>query len=191
MITRDEAYELLKKYNKEDFHLHHGRMVEGTMRYFAKKLGYADEEEFWGIVGLLHDIDFEMWPDEHCKKAPELLREAGVDEDMIHAIVSHGYGLCVDVEPEKEMEKVLFACDELTGLIGACAKMRPSGSIADMDLKSLKKKYKSKGFAAGCSREVIAQGADMLGWELDDLLSRTLEAMKPDEAAIAVAVAAL
>ena len=191
MITRDEAYALLKKYNKEDFHLHHGRMVEGTMRYFAKKLGYADEEEFWGIVGLLHDIDFEMWPEEHCKKAPELLREAGVDEDMIHAIVSHGYGLCVDVEPEKEMEKVLFACDELTGLIGACAKMRPSGSITDMDLKSLKKKYKSKGFAAGCSREVIAQGADMLGWELDDLLSRTLEAMKPDEAAIAVAVAAL
>ena len=191
MITRDEAYELLKKYNKEDFHLHHGRMVEGTMRYFAKKLGYADEEEFWGIVGLLHDIDFEMWPDEHCKKAPELLREAGVDEDMIHAIVSHGYGLCVDVEPEKEMEKVLFACDELTGLIGACAKMRPSGSITDMDLKSLKKKYKSKGFAAGCSREVIAQGAEMLGWELDDLLSRTLEAMKPDEAAIAAAVAAL
>ena len=191
MITRDEAYELLKKYNKEDFHLHHGRMVEGTMRYFAKKLGYADEEEFWGIVGLLHDIDFEMWPDEHCKKAPELLREAGVDEDMIHAIVSHGYGLCVDVEPEKEMEKVLFACDELTGLIGACAKMRPSGSITDMDLKSLKKKYKSKGFAAGCSREVIAQGADMLGWELDDLLSRTLEVMKPDEAAIAAAVAAL
>ena len=191
MITRDEAYELLKKYNKEDFHLHHGRMVEGTMRYFAKKLGYADEEEFWGIVGLLHDIDFEMWPDEHCKKAPELLREAGVDEDMIHAIVSHGYGLCVDVEPEKEMEKVLFACDELTGLIGACAKMRPSGSITDMDLKSLKKKYKSKGFAAGCSREVIAQGADMLGWELDDLLSRTLEVMKPDEAEIAAAVAAL
>ena len=191
MITRDEAYELLKKYNKEDFHLHHGRMVEGTMRYFAKKLGYADEEEFWGIVGLLHDIDFEMWPEEHCKKAPELLREAGVDEDMIHAIVSHGYGLCVDVEPEKEMEKVLFACDELTGLIGACAKMRPSGSITDMDLKSLKKKYKSKGFAAGCSREVIAQGADMLGWELDDLLSRTLEVMKPDEAAIAAAVAAL
>ena len=143
MITRDEAYELLKKYNKEDFHLHHGRMVEGTMRYFAKKLGYADEEEFWGIVGLLHDIDFEMWPEEHCKKAPELLREAGVDEDMIHAIVSHGYGLCVNVEPEKEMEKVLFACDELTGLIGAAALMRPSKSVQDMELKSLKKKFKA------------------------------------------------
>ena len=181
MITRDEAYELLKKYNKEDFHLHHGRMVEGTMRYFAKKLGYADEEEFWGIVGLLHDIDFEMWPDEHCKKAPELLREAGVDEDMIHAIVSHGYGLCVDVEPEKEMEKVLFACDELTGLIGAAALMRPSKSVQDMELKSLKKKFKDKHFAAGCDREVIKQGAEMLGWELDELLGETLEAMKTCE----------
>ena len=191
MITRDEAYELLKKYNKEDFHLHHGRMVEGAMRYFAKKLGYGEQEEYWAIVGLLHDIDFEMWPEEHCKKAPELLAEAGISEDMIHAIVAHGYGLCSDVAPEHEMEKVLFACDELTGLIGACAKMRPSGSITDMDLKSLKKKYKSKGFAAGCSREVIAQGAEMLGWELDDLLSRTLEAMKPDEAAIIAEMAAL
>ena len=181
MITRDEAYELLKKYNKEDFHLHHGRMVEGTMRYFAKKLGYADEEEFWGIVGLLHDIDFEMWPEEHCKKAPELLREAGVDEDMIHAIVSHGYGLCVDVEPEKEMEKVLFACDELTGLIGAAALMRPSKSTKDMELKSLKKKYKSKGFAAGCSREVIQRGADQLGWDLAKLLTMTLQAMAESE----------
>ena len=185
MITRDEAYELLKKYNKEDFHLHHGRMVEGTMRYFAKKLGYADEEEFWGIVGLLHDIDFEMWPEEHCKKAPELLREAGVDEDMIHAIVSHGYGLCVDVEPEKEMEKVLFACDELTGLIGAAALMRPSKSVQDMELKSLKKKYKSNGFAAGCSREVIQRGADMLGWSLDELLTRTLDAMRAVEPVVA------
>ena len=189
MITRDEAYELLKKYNKEDFHLHHGRMVEGTMRYFAKKLGYADEEEFWGIVGLLHDIDFEMWPEEHCKKAPELLREAGVDEDMIHAIVSHGYGLCVDVEPEKEMEKVLFACDELTGLIGAAALMRPSKSVADMELKSLKKKFKDKKFAAGCSRDVIAQGAELLGWELDQLLDRTLAAMRAEEAAIEEAAA--
>lgn len=181
MITRDEAYELLKRYNKEEFHLHHGRMVEGTMRYFAKKLGYGDEEEFWGIVGLLHDIDFEMWPEEHCKKAPELLREAGVDEDMIHAIVSHGYGLCVDVEPEKEMEKVLFACDELTGLIGAAALMRPSKSMQDMELKSLKKKFKDKHFAAGCDREVIKKGAEMLGWELDELLSETLEAMKTCE----------
>ena len=181
MITRDEAYELLKKYNKEDFHLHHGRRVEGTMRYFANKLGYGDEEEFWGIVGLLHDIDFEMWPEEHCKKAPELLREAGVDEDMIHAIVSHGYGLCVDVKPEHEMEKVLFACDELTGLIGAAALMRPSKSVQDMELKSLKKKFKDKRFAAGCDRDVIIQGAEMLGWDLDKLLSETLEAMKTCE----------
>ena len=181
MITRDEAYELLKKYNTEDFHLHHGRMVEGTMRYFANKLGYGDEEEFWGIVGLLHDIDFEMWPEEHCKKAPELLREAGVDEDMIHAIVSHGYGLCVDVKPEHEMEKVLFACDELTGLIGAAALMRPSKSVQDMELKSLKKKFKDKRFAAGCDRDVIIQGAEMLGWDLDKLLSETLEAMKTCE----------
>ena len=181
MITRDEAYELLKKYNKEDFHLHHGRMVEGTMRYFAKKLGYADEEEFWGIVGLLHDIDFEMWPEEHCKKAPELLREAGVDEDMIHAIVSHGYGIRVDVAPEHEMEKVLFAADELTGLIWAAAKMRPSKSTKDMELKSLKKKYKSKGFAAGCSREVIERGAEQLGWELDKLMEQTILAMRSCE----------
>ena len=156
-------------------------MVEGTMRYFAKKLGYGDEEEFWGIVGLLHDIDFEMWPEEHCKKAPELLREAEVGEDMIHAIVSHGYGLCVDVEPEKEMEKVLFACDELTGLIGAAALMRPSKSVQDMELKSLKKKFKDKHFAAGCDREVIKKGAEMLGWELDELLTETLEAMKTCE----------
>ena len=181
MITRDEAYELLKKYNEDEFHLHHGRMVEGTMRYFAKKLGSADEEEFWGIVGLLHDIDFEMWPEEHCKKAPELLREAGVEEDMIHAIVSHGYGLCVDVKPEHEMEKVLFACDELTGLIGAAALMRPSKSVQDMELKSLKKKFKDKRFAAGCDREVIIQGAEMLGWDLDELLNQTLEAMKTCE----------
>ena len=178
MITRDEAYELLKKYNKDEFHLHHGRMVEGTMRYFANKLGYGDEEEYWGIVGLLHDIDFEMWPEEHCKKAPELLREAGCDERLIHAVCSHGYGQCSDVEPEHEMEKVLFAVDELTGIVGAAALMRPSKSCKDMELKSLKKKFKDKKFAAGCSRDVIRQGADMLGWELDDLLSRTLEAMK-------------
>ena len=181
ILSREEAYELLKKYNKEDFHLHHGRMVEGAMRYFAKSLGYGDEEEFWGIVGLLHDIDFEMWPEEHCKKAPELLAEADVPEEMVHAIVSHGYGLCSDVEPEKEMEKVLFACDELTGLIGAAALMRPSKSCQDMELKSLKKKYKDKRFAAGCDREVIAQGAEMLGWDLDKLLGETLEAMKACE----------
>ena len=185
MITRDEAYALLKKYNKEDFHLHHGRMVEGTMRYFAKKLGYADEEEFWGIVGLLHDIDFEMWPEEHCKKAPELLREAGVDEDMIHAIVSHGYGLCVDVEPEKEMEKVLFACDELTGLIWAAAKMRPSKSTKDMEVSSLKKKFKDKKFAAGCSRDVIIKGAENLGWDLPKLMEMTILAMRSCEDPVA------
>ena len=181
MINREEALALLKKYNKEEFHIHHGLMVEGTMRYFAEKLGYGDQIDFWGIVGLLHDIDFEMWPDEHCKKAPELLREAGVEEDMIHAIVSHGYGLCSDVKPEHLMEKVLFACDELTGLIGAAALMRPSKSCKDMELKSLKKKFKDKRFAAGCDRDVIVQGAEMLGWDLDQLLSETLEAMKTCE----------
>ena len=190
-ISREDALRLLKQFNKEHFHLQHALTVEGVMRYYAETLGYGDEADFWATVGLLHDIDFERYPEQHCQKAPELLRAGGVGADMIHAICSHGYGICCDVEPEHEMEKVLFACDELTGLIGACAKMRPSGSIADMDLKSLKKKYKSKSFAAGCSREVIAQGAEMLGWTLDDLLSRTLEAMKPDEAAIAAAVAAL
>lgn len=178
MLSREEALELLKKYNKEEFHVHHGEMVEGTMRYFAEKLGHNDEADFWAMVGLLHDIDFEMWPLEHCKKAPELLLEAGVDEKMIHAIVSHGYGLCCDVKPEHQMEKVLFACDELTGLIGAAALMRPSKSCKDMELKSLKKKFKDKHFAAGCDREIIKQGAEMLGWELDQLLSDTLEAMK-------------
>ena len=190
-ISREAAWAALRRYNQEPVHLQHALTVEGVMQWYAKELGYGDDAEFWGIVGLLHDIDFERWPEEHCQKAPELLREAGCGEDIIHAVCSHGYGLCCDVAPEHEMEKVLFACDELTGLIGACAKMRPSGSITDMDLKSLKKKYKSKGFAAGCSREVIAQGAEMLGWTLDDLLSRTLEAMKPDEAAIAATVAGL
>ena len=178
MITREEALELLKKYNKDEFHIHHGLMVEGTMRYFAEKLGYGDEADYWGIVGLLHDIDFEMWPEEHCKKAPELLKEGGVEEDMIHAIVSHGYGLCTDIKPEREMEKVLFACDELTGLIGAAARMRPSKSVQDMELKSLKKKFKDRKFAAGCSRDVIQQGADRLGWTLDELMEKTLAAMR-------------
>ena len=190
-ISRDEAFALLKKYNKDHFHLQHALTVEAVMKYFAKKLGYENEAEHWGIVGLLHDIDFEMYPDAHCIKAAELLKDGGAGDDIIHSVCSHGYSITVDIKPEHEMEKVLFACDELTGLIGACAKMRPSGSITDMDLKSLKKKYKSKGFAAGCSREVIAQGAQMLGWELDDLLSRTLEAMKPDEAAVAAETAAL
>ena len=190
-MERANAWELLREYNKDHFHLQHALTVEAVMCWFANDLGYGAEADYWGMVGLLHDIDFELYPEQHCVKCVELLQKGGVPEDMIHAIVSHGYGICADVAPEREMEKVLFACDELTGLIGACAKMRPSGSIADMDLKSLKKKYKSKGFAAGCSREVIAQGAEMLGWTLDDLLSRTLEAMKPDEAAIAAAVAAL
>jgi len=190
-MTYEEALSLLRRYNSEVFHITHALTVSKVMRRMAIELGYGDEADFWAVVGLLHDIDFEQWPDEHCKKCVELLKEAGCDDKLIHAVVCHGYGLCTEVAPEHQMEKVLFACDELTGLIGACAKMRPSGSITDMDLKSLKKKYKSKGFAAGCSREVIAQGAEMLGWELDDLLSRTLEAMKPDEAAIIAEVAAL
>lgn len=178
MMTREEALELLKKYNKDEFHIQHGETVGKSMRYFAENLGYADEADYWEVVGILHDIDFELWPEEHCKKAPELLKEAGVEDDIIHAVCSHGYGLCSDVEPEREMEKVLFACDELTGLIGAAALMRPSKSCSDMELKSLKKKFKDKRFAAGCSREVIQQGAEMLGWDLDKLLDETLNAMK-------------
>lgn len=184
-ITREEAFELLKKYNSERFHIQHGLIVEGVMRWFANDLGYADDADFWGIVGLLHDIDFEQYPDEHCIKAPELLREAGVGEDMIHAICSHGYELTVDVKPEHEMEKVLYATDELTGLIGAAALMRPSKSVEDMEVKSLKKKYKDKKFAAGCSREVIEKGVAMLGWELPTLWEKTLEAMRSCEKQIA------
>ncbi|HAX83920.1 MAG TPA: hydrolase [Ruminococcaceae bacterium] len=180
-ITRDEAFELLKKYNSERFHIQHGLTVEGVMRWYANDLGYGDDADFWGIVGLLHDIDFEQYPEEHCIKAPELLREAGVGEDMIHAICSHGYDLTVDIKPEHEMEKVLYATDELTGLIGAAALMRPSKSVMDMEVKSLKKKYKDKKFAAGCSREVIERGAAMLGIELDELLLETLDAMKATE----------
>lgn len=184
-ITREAAFELLKKYNKEPFHIQHGLTVEGVMRWYAKDLGFADEEDFWGIVGLLHDIDFENWPEEHCKKAPELLTESGVSEEMIHAIVSHGYGICSDVEPQLQMEKILFAADELTGLIWSAALMRPSKSCKDMELSSLKKKFKDKKFAAGCSRDVIKDGADRLGWELDELLSKTLEAMKSCEDSVA------
>lgn len=186
-ITRDEALKLLEKYNKEPFHIQHGLTVEGVMRWYAKELGYGEEEEYWGQVGLLHDIDFELYPEEHCLKAPEMLREAGVGEDVIHSVVSHGYGITVgcgvtiDVAPEQEMEKVLFAADELTGLIWAAALMRPSKSTKDMELKSLKKKYKSKGFAAGCSREVIERGAQQLGWELEKLLTMTLQAMAASE----------
>ena len=184
-ISRGAAIELLKRYNKDPFHLRHALTVEAVMRWYARDLGYADEEEFWGLVGLLHDIDFEMYPEEHCIKAPELLREAGVGEEIIHAICSHAYGMHVDVKPEHLMEKVLFATDELTGLIWATALMRPSKSVQDMELKSLKKKYKVKTFAAGCSREVIEQGAEMLGWLLDEVLQKTLDAMKAGEAAIA------
>ena len=186
-ITREEAFDLLRKYNKDPFHIQHALTVEAVMKWYAKKLGYGDEEEYWGIVGLLHDIDFELYPEEHCLKVPELLKEGGVSDDIIHAVVSHGYGITIecgvtlDVAPEREMEKVLFAADELTGLIWAAALMRPSKSTKDMELKSLKKKYKSKGFAAGCSREVIERGAQQLGWELDKLLTMTLEAMKASE----------
>ncbi len=187
-VTREQALDLLKKYNKEPFHIQHALTVEGVMRWFAKELGYGEEEEFWGITGLLHDIDFELYPEEHCKKAPELLREGGVGEDMIYAVCSHGYGLCSEEEPRLEMEKVLFASDELTGLIWSCALMRPSRSTMDLEVKSLKKKFKDKKFAAGCSREVIAQGAEMLGWELDDLFDRTILAMRSCEAAVAQAM---
>lgn len=180
-ITRKAALALLKEYNKEPFHILHGLTVEGVMRWYAKELGYGEEEEYWGICGLLHDIDFELYPEQHCVKAPELLRTGGVGEDMIHSVCSHGYGLCCDVEPTHLMEKVLFAADELTGLIGAAAKMRPSKSTKDMELSSLKKKFKDKRFAAGCSRDVIRDGAERLGWELDELLGKTLEAMKSCE----------
>jgi putative nucleotidyltransferase with HDIG domain len=176
-IERSTAFELLKKYNQDPFHIQHALTVEAVMKWFAEKLGYGKDAEYWGIVGLLHDIDFEQFPEQHCIKAPELLREAGVGEDIIHAVCSHGYGITVDIKPEHEMEKILYATDELTGLIWAAALMRPSKSTKDMELKSLKKKYKSKGFAAGCSRDVIEKGAEMLGWELDELLSKTLEAM--------------
>ena len=184
MITRDEALALLKEYNQEPFHIRHALTVEGVMRYFACTLGYGEEEEFWGIVGLLHDLDFERYPDQHCVKSQEIMRERGLDERLIHATASHGWGLTVDIRPEHEMEKVLYAADELTGLIFAAGLMRPSKSIQDMNLKSLKKKFKDKKFAAGCSREVIESGAELLSWDLSTLLERTLEAMKVDEAAI-------
>lgn len=180
-ILRDDAAVLLKQYNQEEFHLQHALTVEAVMRWYANELGYGMEEDYWGITGLLHDIDFEQYPDEHCQKAPELLRAGGVGEDMIRSVCSHGYGLCSDIEPEHQMEKVLFATDELTGLIGAAARMRPSKSVKDMELSSLKKKFKDKKFAAGCSRDVIRQGAEMLGWELDELLEKTIMAMRSSE----------
>ena len=180
-ITREEALELLKKYNQEPFHLEHGITVGKTLRWFAEDLGYGDEADFWEIAGLLHDVDFEKYPEEHCKKAPELLAEVDAEPELVHAICSHGYGLCSDVKPEHEMEKVLFAADELTGIVFAAAKMRPSKSCRDMELSSLKKKFKDKRFAAGCSRDVIRQGAENLGWELDTLLQKTLTALQTYE----------
>ena len=183
-VTRQQALELLKKYNKEPFHVLHGLTVEAVMRWYAEEAGRGDEEHFWAMAGLLHDVDFEKYPEEHCKKAPELLAEIGAEPELVHAVVCHGYGLCSDVEPEDEMEKFLFASDELTGLIGAAAKMRPSKSCTDMELSSLKKKFKDKRFAAGCSRDVIRTGEERLGWSLDELLEKTLEAMKASEAAV-------
>ncbi|MFV0466129.1 MAG: HD domain-containing protein [Lachnospiraceae bacterium] len=177
-MNREEAWELLTKYNKEDFHLEHAVIVEKTMRYFAEKYGYWNEVDLWGIVGLLHDLDFEMYPDEHCIKGQEIMRENHIDEQIIRAAASHGYGITVDIEPRHEMEKILYAVDELTGLIGAVVLMRPSKSVQDLEAKSVKKKFKSKGFAAGCSREVIQKGADMLDWDLDRLINETLEALK-------------
>lgn len=184
-ITREEAFVLLKKYNKEPFHIQHALTVEGVMRWYADELGYGEEAEYWGITGLLHDIDFELYPEEHCQKAPELLREGGVGEDMIYSICSHGFGICCDLEPKHQMEKVLFAADELTGLIWSAALMRPSKSVMDMEVKSLKKKFKDKRFAAGCSREVITEGAKRLGWELNELFEKTILAMRSCEASIA------
>ena len=181
-LTREEAWELLTKYNQEDFHLKHARILEDVMRWFAVKLGYGEDSDFWAIVGLLHDLDFERYPQEHCIKTQEILREYGIDERLIHAVASHGYELTVDICPEHEMEKVLYATDELTGLIGAAALMRPSKSVEDLELSSVKKKFKSKSFAVGCSREVIERGAQMLGWTLDELIADTILAMRASEA---------
>jgi len=183
-MTREQAWALLTQYNEEPFHLRHGVTVEHVMMWFAKELGYGEDTARWGIVGLLHDLDFERWPEEHCIKAQELMRQHGVDEDIIRSAASHGWGLQVDIKPEHEMEKVLYATDELTGLIGAAALMRPSKSAADMELNSLKKKFKDKKFAAGCSREIIASGAGLLGWEMDKLLDLTLSAMRESEGEI-------
>lgn len=178
MLSRDEAYSLLCEYNKEPFHIHHAETVEGVMRWFANQLGYGEDADFWATVGLLHDLDFEMYPEQHCTKCVEIMRDKELDEKLIHAVASHGWGICSDVEPTHQMEKVLYATDELTGLIGAAVLMRPSKSVQDMEPKSVKKKFKDKKFAAGCSRDVITKGAEMLGWELDELIAKTLEAMQ-------------
>ena len=183
-LTREQALALLQKYNKEPFHIQHGLTVEGVMRWFANELGYGAEADFWAMCGLLHDVDFEMYPEEHCKKAPELLAEVDASDALIHAVCSHAYGLCSDVEPVHQMEKVMFAVDELTGLIGAAARMRPSKSVMDMELSSLKKKFKDKKFAAGCSRDVIKLGAERLGWTLDETLEKTILAMRSCESVI-------
>ncbi len=184
-INRQQAMELLRKYNREAFHIQHALTVEGVLRWYAQELGYGEDAEFWGLTGLLHDVDFENWPQEHCQKAPLLLAEIGTSADMVHAICSHGFGICSDVEPVHQMEKVLFAVDELTGLIGAAARMRPSKSVMDMELSSLKKKFKDKKFAAGCSRDVIRDGAARLGWTLDETLDKTIQAMRSCEASVA------
>ncbi|MCD7884224.1 MAG: hydrolase [Lachnospiraceae bacterium] len=183
-LSREEAFTLLQKYNQDSFHILHALTVEGVMRWYACELGYVDDVEYWGQVGLLHDIDFELYPEQHCQKAPELLRKGGVGEDMIYSICSHGFGLCCEIEPKHEMEKVLFAVDELTGLIWAAAKMRPSKSVMDMEVSSLKKKFKDKRFAAGCSRDVIREGADRLGWSLEELMDKTILAMRSCESQI-------
>lgn len=190
-ITRQQALALLHKYNQEPFHILHALTVEGVIRWFAQELGYSEEVDFWGLCGLLHDVDFEKYPDQHCQKAPELLAEIDAEPELVHAICSHGYGLCSDVEPTHQMEKVLFAVDELTGLIGAAARMRPSKSVMDMELSSLKKKFKDKKFAAGCSRDVIKDGADRLGWTLDEVLEKTILAMRSCETSVNEESAAL
>ncbi len=188
-VTREDALSLLKKYNREPFHIQHALTVEGVMKWYAKE--YGDDEEFWGLAGLLHDVDFEKWPGEHCQKAPELLAEINCSEELVHAVCSHGYGICSETEPVLLMEKILFAADELTGLIGAAALMRPSRSVMDMETKSLKKKFKDKRFAAGCSRDVITRGAEMLGWELNELFEKTILAMRSCETEVAEAMKAL
>ena len=184
-LTRQQALDLLMKYNKEPFHILHGLTVEGVMRWYANALGYGDQADFWAMAGLLHDVDFEMYPEAHCIKAPDLLAEVNASPELVHAICSHAYGVCCDVEPVHQMEKVMFAVDELPGLIGAAARMRPSRSVMDMELSSLKKKFKDKKFAAGCSRDVIKDGAEKLGWTLDEVLDKTIQAMRSCEASVA------
>ena len=181
-ITRQQALSLLQKYNQEPFHILHALTVEGTMRWFARELG--EDQDFWGLVGLLHDVDFEQYPQKHCLEAPRLLAEVNAEPELVHAVCSHGYGICCDVEPVAPMEKVLFAADELTGLIGAAARMRPSKSVSDMEVSSLKKKFKDKKFAAGCSREIITQGAERLGWTLEELMEKTILAMRSCERSV-------